>query len=287
MLMRDECHFFPITRAQRKRVRAGLRRGDQVTEYRRINPVPANFISSWAPGPLNNVPVPRGSKEPLPPLQLAINEDELSEIDSDLDQYLSDEGGRWITGPVAPSDFPPSDRSLAALASLGPHPDDKTKDEEVVEDRLQQAGRFVDGVYRATKEVAGIAVTVAKGVVNAFADHHGGYDPGENVRPPHPDDKNSIQPQSSVSGVQFFDNSGARQAAERADRIAAAKARSEDAASARANASAHIQETNPLRTRKVRGLLDNKRSREAVRQVMDDNENKNYRMRNTRSGREF
>ncbi len=140
MTIREECEFFPVSRAQRKRLRALRRRGKQsTTQYRRINPVPANFISNWAPAPLNNVPVPRGSKNPLPPLQLAINEDELSDLDEYVDAEEEEE--EVPMRPVSASDFPPSKRSLRALDRLGPHPDDETKEEEVPVSRGKQAAK--------------------------------------------------------------------------------------------------------------------------------------------------
>ena len=49
--------------------------------YRTINPVPANFIAGYSPGTLSNVPVPSGSAEFFPPLQLATNKDALSNLE--------------------------------------------------------------------------------------------------------------------------------------------------------------------------------------------------------------
>ncbi len=93
MTIKDECEFFPVSRAQVQAVRRRNRRDPAAKTggYRTLNPVPPNFISSWAPGPLNNVPVPRGSKNPLPPLQLAINDDELDDLDDFVEAMDADD----------------------------------------------------------------------------------------------------------------------------------------------------------------------------------------------------
>ncbi len=247
MTIRDECEFFPVSRAQRKRLRAGLRRGDQsTTQYRRVNPVPANFISNWAPGPLNNVPVPRGSKNPLPPLQSAINEDELSDLDEYLDECVDaieeeDEvevevevRPREPMRPVSASDFPPSDRSRAALARLGPHPDEETK-EEVPDSRGKQAAKAANedthtAAENALAAIGSVLRTGARGVKYVAGTIRDAYNSPNN---PYQfdlgdDDEEKVEepaaaPVNSVSGAQFFPSEPANTVKE--ERIRAARNR--------------------------------------------------------------